>query len=131
MKIKIRGIYSTALTHLLSEAGFNIVNPSKAVSERLNTKDAEGSADILIYDKEDLNGITINGYGAEQVVEKLRKHFSDIAVKKVEAGAIYAGKIKKIVNESKNIIVDIGGEEGVLNLQNYWGFLREGERVLA
>jgi predicted RNA-binding protein associated with RNAse of E/G family len=131
MKIKIRGIYATALTHLLSEAGFDIVSPSKAVSERLNTKDAEGSADILIYDKEDLNGITINGYGAEQVVEKLRKHFSDIAIKKVEAGAIYAGKIKKIVNESKNIIVDIGGEEGVLNLQNYWGFLREGERVLA
>lgn len=133
MKVKIRGIYSTALTKFLNDADFEIVNSSKRMNQRMNFEedDNSDSTDVQIYDKEDLNGITINGNGAELVIEKMKEYFPDIAVKKVEAGAIYCGKIKKIVSGNKTLIVDIGDEEGILNLQNYWGFLREGEKVLA
>jgi predicted RNA-binding protein associated with RNAse of E/G family len=130
MKIKIRGIYTTALTHFLREAGFEICSPSKCINERINLEKCEEGADTIIYDKEDLNGVTINGKGADEVVDKLKKVFSDMSVKKTEAGAIYAGKIKSVGN-NKNIIVDLGTEEGILDIQNYWGFLREGEKVLV
>lgn len=131
LKLKIRGIYSTALTHFLKEKGFEIIQPSEVMSKRMDIDDTDESADVLIYDKEDLNGVTINGLGADKVVAELQNNFQDIVVKKMEIGAIYCGKIKKIENSSKTIIVDLGNEEGLLSLQNYWGFLREGEKVLA
>jgi len=131
LKIKIRGIYSTALTHFLKEKGFEIIKPSDVMAQRMDFDDNDESADVLIYDKEDLNGVTINGIGAETVVKELQDNFQDVIIKKIEIGAIYVGKIKKIESIDKTIIVDIGNEEGVLSLQNYWGFLREGEKVLA
>ncbi|MDD5181986.1 MAG: DUF402 domain-containing protein [Candidatus Nanoarchaeia archaeon] len=131
MKIKIRGVYSTALTNFLKEKGFEIIKPSEVMAQRMDLDDNDESADVLIYDKEDLNGVTINGSGADAVVKELQNNFQDVVIKKMEIGAIYCGKIKKIESIDKTIIVDIGNEEGILSLQNYWGFLREGEKVLA
>ena len=114
------------------DAGFNIVGSSDIINERFNMDiNNDDSADILVYDKEDINGITVNGDGSEKVVDVLQKHFFDVSIKKIETGDIYCGKIKRIETKLKNIFVDLGKEEGILSLQNYWGFLREGEKVLV
>lgn len=132
VKIKVRGIYSTAITKLLVENGFEIANPSSAINERFSIENKDHGADVLVYDKEDSNGVTINGNGAEKITEVMQSQFLDTLIRKSETGAIYLGKIKQIENKFKNIFVDLGnGEEGVLNLQNYWGFLKEGEKVLV
>jgi len=133
VKVKVRGIYSTALTKFLLSNGFEIVNPSNIINERFDMNGiVSDSADVLIYDKADMNGITISGVGAERIVDVVQSYFFDIAVKKMETGAIYSGKIKKIETKYNNIYIDLGNnEEGVLNLYDYWGFLREGEKVLV
>ena len=132
MKVKIRGIYSTALSKLLKENGFQLTNTSEAINERLDLESSADTADPLIYDKDDLNGITVSGTSAEEIISLLNKKFFDISVKRNETGAVYCGKIKNIDSKSKKIWVDLGdGQEGVLSLQNYWGFLREGEKVLV
>jgi Ribonuclease G/E len=132
LKVRIRGIYSTALTKLLGERGFDIASPTKIINQRTGTEENNDSADVLIYDKEDMNGVTISGIGADRIVNELRNIFFDIATRKIENGTIYVGKIKKIDNETKNIIIDLGNnDEGILSLHNYWGFLRENEKILV
>lgn len=132
MKVKIRGIYATALTKLLRDRNFEIVDPSDQISDRFDLEEVGGGADILIYDKEDLNGVTINGCNCEEVVKILKENFKDIFVRKIEIGTIYRGKIKRFDQKTKNIIVELGdGKQGLLSLQNYWGYLREGEKVLV
>jgi predicted RNA-binding protein associated with RNAse of E/G family len=130
-RVKIRGIYATALTKLLKDKNFEITLPSEKISERLDIMD-NGSADILIYDKEDMNGVTIHGNGCKEVIDALREEFNDVIIRKVENGAIYCGFIKKVDPMHKDIIIDIGADKyGLLSLHNYWGYLREGEKVLV
>ena len=71
VKVKIRGIYSTALTCFLKEKGFNIIQPSEIMTQRMDLEESDESADILIYDKEDLNGVTVNGIESEKIITTL------------------------------------------------------------
>ncbi len=131
MNIKIRGIYSTALTQFLKEKGYDIVQPSESLSKRFGIKD-NNFATTIIYDKEHLNGIVLSGANIEELTKLFMENFTDIAVKRMGMGEVYCGKIKRIDSKLGNIIVDLGNnKEGILTLQNYWGFLREGEKVLV
>ncbi|MCX5834126.1 MAG: DUF402 domain-containing protein [Deltaproteobacteria bacterium] len=60
--IKIRGIYTTALTRLLLEGGYRITDPSDAARERFpfDVND-EGLHDIQIRDRPDRQGVTLVG----------------------------------------------------------------------
>jgi hypothetical protein len=130
--VKVRGIYSTALTKFFIDNGIEVVDPSETVNERFDLNCESNSADVLVYDKEDMNGITVNGSGSERIATILQSYFYDTAVKKIETGAIYAGRIKRIDTRQNNLYVDLGnGEEGILSLHDYWGFLREGEKLLV
>ena len=65
-RLKIRGIYTTALTKFLLDSGYGIVDPSAEIQERLGLQQTQGLPQILIQDREDLQGIHIFGE-AEQV----------------------------------------------------------------
>ncbi|MGA2400777.1 MAG: DUF402 domain-containing protein [Syntrophobacteraceae bacterium] len=61
-RIKIRGIYSTALTKFALDYGFQVVEPSEKVRERLHMEfQDDGKYEILIRDREDLQGIEVRG----------------------------------------------------------------------
>ncbi len=61
-RIRIRGIYSTALTKLALDSGFRIVDPSVKIAERFKIKFPGGEGhEIDIRDREDLQGILVNG----------------------------------------------------------------------
>lgn len=60
-RIKIRGIYSTALTHFAQDSGFEVVDPSPKIRERFHMDFPDGDFDILIQDREDLQGIELKG----------------------------------------------------------------------
>src|SRR5690242_4819098 len=71
-RIKIRGIYSTGLTKLALDSGFEIIDPSLKVKERFELKFPNGSYDIMIQDREDLQGIELKGE-ADQLSPVLTK----------------------------------------------------------
>ena len=130
--VKIRGIYATALTELLRSKKFNIADASEELIEKMELDEEVNSADNLIYDKEDLNGITIHGENSYGIIDIMRNKFKDSLFRKVETGAICGGIIKKVDQEKKNIYVDLGKDkEGLLSLRNFWGYLKEGEKVLV
>lgn len=132
MRVKVRGIYTTALTKLLSESKFEIVAPSEKINERFDLEDIGDSADTLIYDKDDMNGVTIHGSNSNKVVEILQKNLPDTVFWKMETGSIFCGKIENIDRDNNTIYIDIGKEKaGIISLQNFWGMLKIGEKVLV
>lgn len=60
-RVKVRGIYSTALTKLLMDAGFEVVDPSAKLCERFGFQPGEGPCELLIQDRDDLQGVVISG----------------------------------------------------------------------
>jgi len=60
-RIKIRGIYSTALTKLVSDWGYTVVEPSPKIRERFGLEANQELGDILVQDREDLQGIELCG----------------------------------------------------------------------
>ena len=50
MKVKVRGIYTTALTKLLLENDFQIVQPSQTIKARFSIPDNNEPPDLKIKD---------------------------------------------------------------------------------
>ncbi len=70
-RIKIRGIYSTALTKFALDSGFQIVDPSERIRQRIHTEWPDHvKYEILIQDREDRQGIEVKGE-ADHVCELL------------------------------------------------------------
>jgi hypothetical protein len=87
-RIKIRGIYSTALTKFLLDSGYGIVDPSAEIQERFGMQQTRGVPQILIQDREDLQGIHIFGE-AERVsplVRLLQDRLLDAVLLEVKTG---------------------------------------------
>lgn len=59
--IKIRSIYSTALTRLVLDAGYTIVEPSTSIRERFGLEYRPEPYELLIQDREDLQGVEVFG----------------------------------------------------------------------
>jgi len=131
--IRIRGIYATALTALLSKNGFNISNASEKINARMSVDEKENVI-VTIYDREDYNGVVISGDNetTKKVVKLLQEKLPNASFRLVERGSIYAGFVTSIDRARKLITINVGEEKpGKLSLRNFWGYLREGEKVLV
>lgn len=83
VSVKVRGIYTTALTSLLLDAGFSIVQPSRETAYRFGLKYPDPRpCEILVQDKEDKQGVLIEGGRALEVVEALKDKLLDVVVRK-------------------------------------------------
>lgn len=61
VKVKVRGIYTTALTRILLERGFTIIEPSSAIRRRFGIGPAQEPEDALVLDKGDKQGVLVEG----------------------------------------------------------------------
>jgi hypothetical protein len=59
--IKIRGIYATALTKLMLDAGYYITDPSNKIRDLFGLEATDASYEILIQDRPDLQGVDLTG----------------------------------------------------------------------
>jgi len=117
LKAKIRGIYSTALTKLLMDHGFKILQPSKVIKERFNLPSSNNEPpEVTIKDRSDLQGIV--ALGSPEAVNflqtVLQESLEDVLTRKwsVSVDGIYKGTVVK--RSEKGVYVDIGN--GVLGL---------------
>lgn len=60
-RMKIRGIYSTALTKLALDADYIVVDPSRVIHERFGIEYQGYEHDLLVRDRDDLQGVEILG----------------------------------------------------------------------
>ena len=113
-KVRVRGIYATALTKLLLDHGFEIVQPSAIIAERFNLEPVEEEPDVIISDRTDKQGIVVSGPGEhlEAILSVIRSELHDAIVRKApfELWAIYKG----IVVDHARQLIDIGVVRGRL-----------------
>ncbi len=128
MKIKIRGIYATALTKFFKDRGYEIVNLSEEMKKRMKEDGEE--ADTIISDQDDKNGVIVTGKNAKEISEIMRDEFDGV-MNSYNIGDIYVGKIKRVDQRKGIIYVNIGEREGILYLNDYFGFTRIGEKILV
>jgi hypothetical protein len=85
-KVKIRGIYTTALTKLLLDSRFSIVYPSPEVLSRFGIEwSVSTTVDVSIEDRSDKQGVIIEGhaYRTTEVVEALKNALFDVVSRKL------------------------------------------------
>ena len=70
MRANVRGIYSTAITRLLLDNGFEIVQPSLTIKKRFSILENSAPPDLKIEDRYDLQGI--RAFGTFEAVGKLQ-----------------------------------------------------------
>jgi len=115
-KARVRGIYSTALTKLLLDNGFEIVQPSAAIKERFGLVEGDESPDLDIHDRYDWQGVHASGKteAIDPFVSMLRCCFDDVITRKwpVTVHGIYKGLTKGTDSKGRSIFVDVGPATG-------------------
>ncbi|RLI42827.1 hypothetical protein DRO59_03010 [Candidatus Bathyarchaeota archaeon] len=110
MKAKVRGIYSTALTKLLLENGFEIVQPSLTIKKRFKLDENQEPPDLKIKDRFDLQGIRVLGTpeATSAFQHMLHSSLEDVLTRRwmVSVDGIYRGSIKE--SDEHFLYVDLG-----------------------
>jgi len=112
MRANVRGIYTTALTKLLLDSGFEIVRPSLTIKKRFGLLDNSAPPDMKVKDRYDLQGIRV--LGTNEAVDAFRSilhsAFEDALTRKwmVSVDGIYKGKA--VASDEDTVYVDIGGD---------------------
>jgi len=110
MKAKIRGIYTTALTKLLLDNGFEMAQPSLTIKKRFGLSDNSAPPDLAVRDRHDLQGIRV--LGSSDAVSAFHSifhsAFEDVLTRRwlVSVDGIYKGKI--VESNEYAMYVDIG-----------------------
>jgi len=83
----VRGIFTTALTALLSENQFAIVQPSSASAKRFDMGPRYSAIDVSMVDRNDKQGVIVEGVAdqAESIIEFLRDRLRDLIVREKNA----------------------------------------------
>lgn len=99
-RVKVRGIYSTALAKILLEAGFKIVEASRPITLRLGVKPLNEPPDLVVTDSRNKWGIILTGKceafqkavealrGVDPIIIKARQRLHEVfvATPKIEGG---------------------------------------------
>ena len=114
--LRIRGIYTTALTNLFRRHGFKIVQPSGPICQRFGMKSNQEPYDLDLYDLEDRQGVFVVGEpeGLERLIDILQQELPDVIVRRFELGlyAVYRGLARS--SGSAGTLVDLGNAVGLL-----------------
>lgn len=113
-KARVRGVYSTALTKLLLDHGFEIVQPSLSIKERFRIEERNESHDLDVRDRRDRQGVYALGRTDPLNTFKsiLQSHLHDVIIREwpVTANGIYKGLIE--TERADSFLVDIGSATG-------------------
>jgi protein associated with RNAse G/E len=70
LRVKVRGIYTTALTKLLLDHNYEIVQPSEEIVERFGLEAVERESDLIIRDRYDRQGV--EAFGGVEAIDAFR-----------------------------------------------------------
>jgi len=115
---RVRGIYTTALTKLLLEQDFTIVQASTTTKQRFSLLDNEASPDLDIYDRRDRQGVHALG-NAESIsnfISLLQCRLEDVIIRKwaVTVNGIHKGLVSAKDSATHTALVNIGPAVGVI-----------------
>ncbi|NJE43326.1 ribonuclease E/G [Thermococcus sp. GR6] len=130
VSVRVRGIYSTALTKLFLDRGFGISQPSQKIVERFNLEKTYDEFDVDVYDKKDHHGVVLVGTRVEEVRKVLEDELIDVFFRKLpyQLYGIYKGMIVK--RDERYVYIDIGSAIGTVVADELPNAM-EGDEVLV
>lgn len=87
-KVRVRGVYTTAATRLLLDAGHEVVEPSEPIRERFDISFGDGPAGVEVRNSDDYLGVYVVGDGAGEVAETLAAGRDSFVFDAVAVGAV-------------------------------------------
>jgi len=130
MTVRIRGIYTTALTELFREDR-GVVQPSPPIVERFDDDLPHDPAAVTVETTDDRQGVRVTGEpdAVESVIDRLASISRDTLVwaDPTPRGAIYAGEVAETIGGGA--IVDLGDGEGYLPYSKTDDRIDEGDRL--
>ncbi|ACJ16898.1 RNA-binding protein FAU-1 [Thermococcus onnurineus NA1] len=130
VSVRVRGIYSTALTKLFLDRGFGISQPSQKIVERFNLEKTYDEFDVDVYDKKNHHGVVLVGTRVEEVRKVLEDELIDVFFRKLpyQLYGIYKGMIVK--RDERYVYIDIGSAIGTVVADELPNAM-EGDEVLV
>lgn len=130
--VRVRGIYTTAVTQLLAEADCEVVQASEPIRDRFDRSFDTLPADVSVETTRDRQGIEISGDpdGVETVVSSLEALAIDAFcwTGDVARGAVFDAEVLDAEGGS-GAVVDLGeGRRGYLNYDDADDYVDEGNR---
>ncbi|RBI58870.1 RNA-binding protein [halophilic archaeon] len=127
-RVRVRGIYTTALTHLLADA-FDVVQASPPIRRRFDREFETGEYDATVETTDDRQGVGVFGSDAGTVGDELADvgrdtlHWTDAAPR----GAVFDGVVHETMGSGA--VVDLGEREGFLPFRKVDRRVHEGDAV--
>ncbi len=129
---RVRGIYTTAVTQLLSEADFEVVQASDPIRERFDQSFDTVPADVSIETTRDRQGVEVSG--DPDAVETAVAELEGLAIDTfrwdddVARGAVFDAEVLE-ADGGSGAVVDLGdGRRGFLSYDNVDGYVDAGNR---
>ena len=131
MSVRVRGIYSTALTQLLTDAGIGVVQASGPIEDRFDADFGVERASAAVETTDDRQGVGVSGDRAtvKRVVDELRSLGRDTLAwaDPLPVRAVYAGEVTETLGSGA--VVDCGDGEGFLPYSNSDDRVETGDRL--
>lgn len=128
--VEVRGIYSTALTRILLDAGHRVVRPSGILEERFDDDFGDEEPTVRVRDSRDRHGVEVSGEdGVEAVAETLASVALDAAALEgsLKEGGIYDGVVEDIFGGGA--LVDVGPGAAFLPFSEADRYVETGDRL--
>ena len=131
MNVRVRGIYATAVTELLTDAGLDVVQASGPIKDRFGTEFAVERAEATVETTDDRQGVGVSG--DSEVVEQVCEHLGTLGrdtlswADPLPYGAVYAGEVTETLGSGA--VVDCGDGEGFLPYSNSDQRVEGGDRL--
>jgi protein associated with RNAse G/E len=132
-RVRIRGIYTTALTELCRSAGVTVVQASAPIERRFDDAFEDAPADLTIETTADRQGVGLSG--EPDAVAEVRGHLGDLALDALTwpdpapTGAVFDGVIDRTRGGGAVVALDGGGAEGYLPFDAVDSYVDSGDRV--
>ena len=132
--VRVRGIYATALTKLLHEEEYTVVDASPVIDRRFDAEFPDGEPAVDVWMTDDRQGVGVSGEPTTtaEVVASVAAVGMDTFTWEATApkGAVFAGEVLR--TNRGGAIVDLDGKrEGFLPFSASEDYLDVGDTVLA
>jgi hypothetical protein len=125
--VRLRGIYATALSRLLSEDGLTLVQPSASIADRFSIDNRMKGYDVAVETTDDRLGVGVSG--DPNAVRMVRERLAPLAIDTLAWSdaapreAVFDGVVTDA--RSGGAVLDLGTQEGYLPARAADGSIEE------
>ncbi|RYJ12785.1 DUF402 domain-containing protein [Halogeometricum borinquense] len=130
-RVRVRGIYTTAATHLLLDAGHDVVQASEPIRARFDAEFADGHHEVTVSTTDDRQGVGV--HGDPEAVESVTSDLTTVGIDTLSwtdstpPGAVFDARVTD--TKGSGAVCSLGEAEGFLPFHETNDRIEEGDAV--